>query len=479
MLIDKFYLAARNSIKSPPRIDRDFSPAILKDVLRTGRNGWRRTVSALPFFALLLFLTIALPIALALAQEESPHDYLTVKYDNAGSELWRQANDSGNWNFAYGVAVDLRDNSVIVTGSSDIWHDYNANMTIDEGEVSKDYYTIKYDSTGKKLWEATYDHFGRDEAFAVAVDSAGNIIVAGRSDDDFCTIKYDPEGNELWDEPVIYDGGYEDVANDVTVDRDNNIIVTGSSEIWHDYNANTTVEEDEVNNDFCTLKYDPNGEQLWDEPAVYDGMTCFLDVNGYLLHRATGEMVFEWSCASAFGLDLKKKDWLRAIISYIGVDMEKFPPLVRSVEFTLIITLAQLPGYAVAAWLIEVWGRRTTLAVFLAGSAVAATLFGTATTDTTVLLFGCLLSFFNLGAWGALYAITPELFPTRVRSTGTGVTFNSGRVLAAVSVLGAGGLMLAFGGDYARVGSFTALIYAVGMLVICFAPDTTRQRMED
>lgn len=52
--------------------------------------------------------------------------------------------------------------------------------------------------------------------------------------------------------------------------------------------------------------------------------------------------------------------------------------LVKSFGYTLVITLAQLPGYAVAAWLIEVWGRRITLAVFLAGSAVAAGLFGLA-----------------------------------------------------------------------------------------------------
>ena len=45
--------------------------------------------------------------------------------------------------------------------------------------------------------------------------------------------------------------------------------------------------------------------------------------------------------------------------------------LVRSFEYTLIITLAQLPGYAVAAVLIERWGRRPTLATFLAGSARA------------------------------------------------------------------------------------------------------------
>src|SRR5699024_10382761 len=55
--------------------------------------------------------------------------------------------------------------------------------------------------------------------------------------------------------------------------------------------------------------------------------------------------------------------------------------LVRSFTFTLIITLAQLPGYTAAAWLIEVWGRRVTLAVFLVGSAISAGAFGMAETE--------------------------------------------------------------------------------------------------
>lgn len=74
---------------------------------------------------------------------------------------------------------------------------------------------------------------------------------------------------------------------------------------------------------------------LWlkeNEPDVYREMTCFLDVNGYLTYRATGKQVFEWSCASAFGFDLGKKDWLRTIISYVGLDMKKFPALVRSTD---------------------------------------------------------------------------------------------------------------------------------------------------
>ena len=109
--------------------------------------------------------------------------------------------------------------------------------------------------------------------------------------------------------------------------------------------------------------------------------------------------------------------------------------LVKSFEFTLIITLAQLPGYAVAAWLIEVWGRRITLSVFLIGSAVAAVLYGTAGDPTGIIIAGMLLSFFNLGAWGALYAVSPETYPTSLRATGSGWAAGVGRIASIVAPL--------------------------------------------
>ncbi|MEJ5998212.1 MFS transporter [Corynebacterium sp. H130] len=109
--------------------------------------------------------------------------------------------------------------------------------------------------------------------------------------------------------------------------------------------------------------------------------------------------------------------------------------LVKSFSFTLIITLAQLPGYAVAAFLIERWGRRQTLATFLVGSAVAAGLFGLSAAPWQVIAAGCLLSFFNLGAWGALYAIGPELYPTAIRGAGTGAAAGFGRIASIISPL--------------------------------------------
>lgn len=131
--------------------------------------------------------------------------------------------------------------------------------------------------------------------------------------------------------------------------------------------------------------------------------------------------------------------WIPSILVDAGFD------LVRSFGFTLIITLAQLPGYAVAAWLIEVWGRRTTLSVFLLGSAVSAVLFGTATTEATIIATGMALSFFNLGAWGALYAVTPEIYPTSLRGTGAGWAAGIGRIASIVAPLTVPVLLVAGG----------------------------------
>ncbi len=121
--------------------------------------------------------------------------------------------------------------------------------------------------------------------------------------------------------------------------------------------------------------------------------------------------------------------WIPSILVDAGFS------LVRSFGFTLVITLAQLPGYAVAAWLIEKWGRRPTLSVFLVGSAVSAVCFGTVHTEAAIIASGMALSFFNLGAWGALYAVTPEIYPTSMRGTGAGWAAGVGRIASIVAPL--------------------------------------------
>jgi MFS family permease len=89
---------------------------------------------------------------------------------------------------------------------------------------------------------------------------------------------------------------------------------------------------------------------------------------------------------------------------------------------------------------------------------------------------------FGIGFSGTLYfgwlpLFLPELFPTHVRATGSGVSFNFGRILTAFGALGTGELLRSFAGDYARVGQLTCLVYVLGMIVICFAPDTSKTKL--
>ncbi len=151
--------------------------------------------------------------------------------------------------------------------------------------------------------------------------------------------------------------------------------------------------------------------------------------------------------------------------------------LVASFEYTLIITLAQLPGYALAAFLIEKWGRRATLASFLSGSAVAAVLFGQADTVPTILAAGMALSAFNLGAWGALYAVSPEIYPTALRATGSGSAAAFGRLASIVAPLavpwfissgGSGVAFLAFG-----------VAFVVAMVGALFLPEYRGVALEE
>ena len=72
--------------------------------------------------------------------------------------------------------------------------------------------------------------------------------------------------------------------------------------------------------------------------------------------------------------------------------------------------------------------------------------------------------------WFPLYL--PELFPTRVRATGQGLSYNFGRLFAAVGALTQGQLVASFGGSYARAGAVVTLIYLAGMVLIWFAPET-------
>lgn len=132
--------------------------------------------------------------------------------------------------------------------------------------------------------------------------------------------------------------------------------------------------------------------------------------------------------------------WFAISLGYYGV-FTWLPTYFRSsgmammpvYQNTFILAVAQLPGYFSAAWLVERWGRRRTLGAYLVVSGVFTYLFAAATSMNMLVAAGIWMSFFTLGAWGALYAYTPEAYPTNLRGTGMGSASAMTRISGAIA----------------------------------------------
>lgn len=173
--------------------------------------------------------------------------------------------------------------------------------------------------------------------------------------------------------------------------------------------------------------------------------------------------------------------WFTVVFSYYGmflwlpsVMVLKGFSMIHSFGYVLLMTLAQLPGYFSAAWLIEKVGRKFVLSTYLLGTALSALAFGNADSLMALLIFGALLSFFNLGAWGALYAYSPEQYPTEIRATGAGTAAAVGRVGGVFGPLLVGSLLSAGYGFGMIFGIFCGAIL-IGILSVVFLGTETKQ----
>jgi len=173
--------------------------------------------------------------------------------------------------------------------------------------------------------------------------------------------------------------------------------------------------------------------------------------------------------------------WFTVVFSYYGmflwlpsVMVGKGFDMITSFKYVLIMTLAQLPGYFTAAWFIEKFGRKFVLVSYLIGTAVSAFIFGNAETMAVLLTSGMFLSFFNLGAWGALYAYTPEQYPAIIRGTGAGMAAAVGRIGGIFGPLLVGSLLTA-GYDIGFIFAIFCGAIIIGVIGVVFLGTETKQ----
>lgn len=258
-------------------------------------------------------------------------DYVTLKYDPSGKLLWRAVYDSGSGRADQAAALVVDDSgNVYVTGSSQLNYGW-------------DFVTVKYDSSGNQLWASRFNGANRDDlASAIAVDGKGNVLVTGKSKNaadkfQYATVKYDNAGNQVWVQTYAGPSATEDDANSLAVDTDGNVYVTGQSkgvgsdfdyatikyspdgaQLWvARYNgpSNSVDQASRVvvdsaknvyvtgastgsgtNFDYATLKYSPAGVQLW--VARYNGPSngidkatdLALDANGNVFVTGSSEL---------------------------------------------------------------------------------------------------------------------------------------------------------------------------------------------
>ncbi|HSX75061.1 MAG TPA: MFS transporter [Shinella sp.] len=184
-----------------------------------------------------------------------------------------------------------------------------------------------------------------------------------------------------------------------------------------------------------------------------------------------------------FGADLRRRSvmilviWFLVSVSYYGVFTWLPPKLagegfgfVRGYGFLVFLALAQIPGYALAAYGVETWGRRPTLAGFCLLSALGCLLFVVAGTGTLIGASLLIMSFALLGTWGALYAFTPELYPTASRATGMGTAGAVARLggLLAPSLTG----LVVQQGFGLAIGIFAGLLVAAAIAAFLIDAET-------
>lgn len=151
----------------------------------------------------------------------------------------------------------------------------------------------------------------------------------------------------------------------------------------------------------------------------------------------------------------------------------------RTYGSAFILALAQVPGYFSAAYLVERWGRRNTLSLYLLASGVFTFLFAIASGPFWVLTSAVLMSFFSLGAWAALYAWTPELYATEIRVTGMGWASGMARIAGILAPILGGtltDLAAPSTGSLLNALSLWAAAFVAGELTVYLLGVETRRR---
>jgi MFS transporter, putative metabolite:H+ symporter len=202
---------------------------------------------------------------------------------------------------------------------------------------------------------------------------------------------------------------------------------------------------------------------------VFTGFSFFeLFTAGYLRRTVMIWLAWFFILLGYYGITT----WVSKLLADQGFE------ITGAIGYVLLMALWGIPGFLSASLLLERIGRKTTLSSYVILSAVAAFFYGQADSLLWLIVAGSFMQFFFFGMWSALYAYTPEIFPTRARGVGAGTASSLGRLGA---LLGPALVPIVLAG-YGNAAVFTlgaVSFVTAAAVVLILGPETNKRVLEE
>jgi len=172
--------------------------------------------------------------------------------------------------------------------------------------------------------------------------------------------------------------------------------------------------------------------------------------------------------------------WIPNLVKEVSVGLPEALVRIRTSNATMVLHIGTLLGVFAFPLLAAKIGRKPAFAIFFVGSPLMTTLALYGGADyLRLLLLMPLATFFSIGVSAGFVLYFPELFPSRLRATGSGLAYNVGRIFSAPIPWLTGMLMGVLNGSVVTGVLIASAIYLFGLVVIPWAPETRGRPLPD
>lgn len=197
------------------------------------------------------------------------YDFWTVKLDVNGNIIWEKSFGFSGSDQAYTIK-ETRDNGFLLGGSLDVSASGGQGNSSKSKHAGGDFWLIKIDENGNKLWSRFYGGLFTDSLFDIEETDNGDYILVGSSDSadtdvssnigsyDFWILKVDKNGTKIWDKN--FGGTQADEAFSIVKANNNQFLIVGNSR-----SSNVNVSENIGSSDVWLIKIDADGNLIWEK----------------------------------------------------------------------------------------------------------------------------------------------------------------------------------------------------------------------